>query len=100
MTIELEPDRSIGVDALNRQCLIQSLRAMQSQMPVRESPGLRDAVNFDESRISPIHRWFRYREGFSPAILDKLSGHQRVFDPFCGCGTTLVGHFLQHFVGR
>ncbi|MEO8377070.1 MAG: hypothetical protein ABI579_05305 [Candidatus Sumerlaeota bacterium] len=64
--------------------------AMQSQMPVHETPGLRDSVNFDASGISPVHRWFRYREGFSPAILDKLSGHRRVFDPFCGCGTTLI----------
>ena len=63
---------------------------MQSQIPVHEAPGLRDAVNFDESSTSAVHRWFRYREGFSPAILDKLSGHQRVFDPFCGCGTTLI----------
>ena len=63
---------------------------MQSRMPVQEAPGLRDAVNFDKSSIVPVHRWFRYREGFSPAILDKLNGHQRVFDPFCGCGTTLI----------
>jgi SAM-dependent methyltransferase len=78
--------QSLKHSALNQELAV----AMQSQMPVRESPGLRDAVNFDESRISPVHRWFRYREGFSPAILDKLSGHQRVFDPFCGCGTTLI----------
>lgn len=64
--------------------------AMQSSITVRESPKLREAVNFDESRVSPVHRWFRYREGFSPAILDKLKDHQRVFDPFCGCGTTLI----------
>ena len=64
--------------------------AMESKMPVGEARGLRDAVNFDESGTVPVHRWFRYREGFSPAILDKLNGHRRVFDPFCGCGTTLI----------
>lgn len=64
--------------------------AMQSEMPVREAPGLRDAVNFDGSSTVPVHRWFRYREGFSPAILDQLNGHRRIFDPFCGCGTTLM----------
>jgi hypothetical protein len=63
---------------------------MQSDIPVHEASGLRDAVNFDESSTSAVHRWFRYREGFSPGILNKLSGHQRVFDPFCGCGTTLI----------
>ena len=64
--------------------------AIQSQMTVRMSPGLRGAVNFDESGTMPIHRWFRYREGFSPTILEKLDGHRRIFDPFCGCGTTLI----------
>jgi site-specific DNA-methyltransferase (adenine-specific) len=64
--------------------------AIQSGIVVREVPGLREAVNFDESRSTAVHRWFRYREGFSPAILNKLKGHQRVFDPFCGCGTTLI----------
>ena len=64
--------------------------AIQSEMNVLMSPGLRDAVNFDESGTMPIHRWFRYREGFSPTILEKFNGHQRIFDPFCGCGTTLI----------
>ena len=64
--------------------------ALQSKIAVRVSPGLRDAVNFVESGTRPIHRWFRYREGFSPTILDKIEGHQRIFDPFCGCGTTLI----------
>ena len=64
--------------------------AIQSSMTVRQSPDLRDAVNFQASSTAPVHRWFRYREGFSPAILDKLNAQQRVFDPFCGCGTTLI----------
>ena len=81
------PDaKSLKNSAMNQELAA----AIQSQIPVREAPGLRDAVNFDESSTSAVHRWFRYREGFSPAILDKLSGHQRVFDPFCGCGTTLI----------
>jgi len=69
---------------------VEIAAAMQSQLCVREAPELRDAVNFDESRTAPIHRWFRYREGFSPAILDMLCETRRVFDPFCGCGTTLI----------
>jgi hypothetical protein len=69
---------------------VEIAAALQSQLLVREAPTLRDAVNFDESRTTPIHRWFRYREGFSPAIFDMLSEARRVFDPFCGCGTTLI----------
>lgn len=64
--------------------------SMQSNTNVKEAPGLKEAVNFDGSSATSVHRWFRYREGFSPAILDKLNGHRRVFDPFCGCGTTLI----------
>jgi len=78
--------KSLKNSALNQELA----ETIQSQIPVRETPGLRNAVNFDESRTLAVHRWFRYREGFSPAILDKLSGHRRVFDPFCGCGTTLI----------
>ena len=65
-------------------------KAIQSKMTVLMSPGLKDAVNFDESGTMPVHRWFRYREGFSPTILEKFDGHRRIFDPFCGCGTTLI----------
>jgi len=69
---------------------VEIATAMQSQLCVCEAPELRDAVNFDEGRTAPIHRWFRYREGFSPAIFDMLCATRRVFDPFCGCGTTLI----------
>ena len=65
-------------------------KAIQSKLPVCVSPDLKDAVNFDESGTMPVHRWFRYREGFSPTILEKVDGYQRIFDPFCGCGTTLI----------
>ena len=79
------------IKSLKKSSANQKLVAdIQSEIPVHAAPRLRDAVNFDESRTSAIHRWFRYREGFSPAILDKLNGAERVFDPFCGCGTTLI----------
>ena len=44
----------------------------------------------------PVHRWFRYSAGFSGAWAQDLIRHEanrhrvRVFDPFAGCGTTLV----------
>ena len=65
-------------------------KAIQEKAPVRITPALKDAVNFDGSRSTPVHRWFRYREGFSPTILEKFDGYQSIFDPFCGCGTTLI----------
>ena len=65
-------------------------KELESEMMVRLSPELRDAVNFVESSTMPVHRWFRYREGFSPAIVKRLQSYERIFDPFCGCGTTLI----------
>lgn len=79
------------LESLKKPALNEKLAAyIQSNLPVYATPELRKTVNFEESQASPIHRWFRYREGFSPTILDKLNGAERVFDPFCGCGTTLI----------
>ena len=44
----------------------------------------------------PVHRWFRYSAGFSGAWATDLISSEaqerdvRVFDPFAGCGTTLI----------
>lgn len=48
------------------------------------------AVNFKQSSTHAVHRWFRYREGFSPTILDTVAGSSKIYDPFSGCGTTLI----------
>src|SRR4051794_37267217 len=51
-------------------------------------------VNFNESMHAMRHRWFPYKEGFSPsfvrAFLDRLRGGGRVLDPFSGVGTTAL----------
>lgn len=51
-------------------------------------------VNFVESLRRPRHRWFPYKEGFSPTFVEKfinefsLNQTGTVFDPFAGVGTT------------
>jgi len=53
-------------------------------------------VNFTESMSTARHRWFPYKEGFSPSFVkkfltdycDNLTG--TVFDPFSGVGTTAL----------
>lgn len=51
-------------------------------------------VNFNESLRTPIHRWYGYKEGFSPSFvsdfIEKYSefNNSVVFDPFGGVGTT------------
>lgn len=46
---------------------------------------------------SPIHNWYKFTAGFSHTFVDEIikleklaSGNPKVFDPFAGCGTTLV----------
>ncbi len=40
---------------------------------------------------APIHRWFRYREAYSPDLIRQLQLGARILDPFCGCGSIMVG---------
>ena len=69
---------------------LQVVRALDRLLPVVSSAELAAAVNFKHSSADAVHRWFRYREGFSPAILSTVSGAERLYDPFCGCGTVLL----------
>ncbi|MDX1922594.1 MAG: hypothetical protein SFW65_05660, partial [Alphaproteobacteria bacterium] len=53
-------------------------------------------INFNESMTAPRHRWFPYKEGFSPSFVRGfLNQHLKnksgiVFDPFSGVGTTSI----------
>ena len=48
---------------------------------------------FKDAKRFPRHRWFYYREGFSPLLvrwfIDK-TGVREIFDPFMGVGTTVL----------
>jgi site-specific DNA-methyltransferase (adenine-specific) len=54
-------------------------------------PELAGLVHWAGAGRRPIHRWFRYREGFSPALIGALDLGRRILDPFCGSGSILVG---------
>lgn len=53
-------------------------------------------VNFAESLNTPIHRWYGYKEGFSPSFVREFikkyskTKDDVVFDPFGGVGTTAL----------
>lgn len=53
-------------------------------------------VNFSKNLDTPIHEWFKYREGFSGTLINELiddsniTNEDMVVDPFVGSGTTLV----------
>jgi DNA modification methylase len=60
----------------------------------RERFDLRQSVTFVPNKDQPVHRWYRYTQGFSANLVEKLIdelglGHEDVvLDPFAGCGTT------------
>ena len=68
----------------------RALGQVQRSVPLRESPELSSAVHWTPSQDLPVHRWFRYREGFSPDLLAHFPSSTARLDPFCGCGTTLL----------
>lgn len=54
----------------------------------------RQLVSFQANKGRPGYRWFKYKEGFSEALVHYLLDHLgleygRVLDPFAGTGTTL-----------
>lgn len=59
-------------------------------------PEFSDLVNFSTRNEHSIHRWFFYREGYSPKLVEtllnkeRINKRQKVLDPFCGGGTTLL----------
>ena len=64
---------------------------------MEERLSLRQLVTYVPNKTVPVHRWFPYKEGFSAALVDAFlrefgaqPGQSRVFDPFVGCGTTVV----------
>jgi hypothetical protein len=61
---------------------------------LRVDPALtRSLVSFQANKTAPCHRWFRFKEGFSAALVDhlfeELGVEGPILDPFAGVGTTL-----------
>ena len=76
--------------------LYQHYRALEECILVNEQSvrtTYRSPVNFMESMRMPRHRWFPYKEGFSPSFVKDFIGSTGiagglVLDPFSGSGTT------------
>lgn len=71
--------------------LAKVLRGINSSVQSRPRTDLAPLVNWKDNAASPIHRWLRYREAYSPLLIDKLSLGDKILDPFCGCGSILIG---------
>ena len=77
------------------QILKRALAGTADKLPFEFSPSLAAYVNWTGNSNMPVHRWFRYREGFSPSILNVCSSARSIFDPFCGCGSVLLQSSLE-----
>lgn len=86
------------------QKLYRTYEALESRFTVRvlsSDVSYVSPVNFVESMRRPRHRWFPYKEGFSPTFVQGFiaeftnANAGLIFDPFSGVGTTcLVGSKL------
>src|SRR5208283_2132784 len=75
--------------------LSKHLKNLQSQFAAVRKPDLASSVHWTPAEDLPVHRWFRYREGFSPSLFGYFPDSTRRLDPFCGCGTTLLSSAAQ-----
>lgn len=85
------------LDASQTDELISSYESLEKKYPVRvlsADVSYVSPVNFVESMRLPRHRWFPYKEGFSPTFVQTFISEfsqtrtGTVFDPFSGVGTT------------
>ena len=78
-------------DESRQRTLETRLREINDTVPLRNRSDLSSFVNWKENAESPIHRWLRYREAYSPNLITKLGLNDNILDPFCGCGSILIG---------
>ena len=64
---------------------------MTNQFPFEQRTDLAPFVNWGSTATKPIHRWLRYREAYSAELIEVLGLGKRILDPFCGCGSIMVG---------
>lgn len=77
---------------------LRTYRRLEGTMPVESAPAYERLVVSGSNERLPVHRWFRFKEGFSADLLKilleslELSGRRslKILDPFCGVGTTLL----------
>lgn len=71
--------------------LKQILAPLDATFPIEHRLELGPFVHWKENSCTPMHRWLRYREAYSPELIDKLSLGKRILDPFSGCGSIPIG---------
>jgi len=69
-------------------------QSLEENLSFSSARSFENQVHFQQAHLTPIQRWFPYREGYSTrlvtAFLNELKITGNVFDPFSGSGTTLL----------
>ncbi|MCZ2298452.1 MAG: site-specific DNA-methyltransferase, partial [Chitinophagales bacterium] len=69
-------------------------KLLEKNLSFTTASSFANQVHFGQAHLTPIQRWFPYREGYSTrlvsAFLEELDISGNVFDPFAGSGTTLL----------
>jgi len=69
-------------------------QVLEKNLTFSSARSFENQVHFQQAHLTPIQRWFPYREGYSiklvTAFLNELNIKGSVFDPFSGSGTTLL----------
>jgi len=72
-------------------------RELERSLALETRPELGSLVVANSNDNTPVHRWFRFKEAYSPDLLGTLLGlwapgrvSGTLLDPYCGVGTTLL----------
>jgi site-specific DNA-methyltransferase (adenine-specific) len=71
------------------------LEPLDTLYPIEQRFDLGPFVHWRGNASSPMHRWLRYREAYSPELIDKLQLGNRILDPFSGCGSIPIGAAIR-----
>ena len=86
--------KKIRLNPTSAQANQDLLKSLCTQHSTIDANGFAQLVSYSALSDEPVHRWFRYREGYSLQLVKELISDlpigSIVVDPFCGCGTTLV----------
>jgi hypothetical protein len=69
-------------------------KTIEKNAPFINAGSFSNQVHFQKAYLTPVQRWFPYREGYSTQLVNafikelKITGN--IFDPFSGSGTTLL----------
>ena len=80
-----------------------SYSELEKEIPVKidRTGRLKDLVNFKMNEVTPVHRWYYFKEGYSHELVEKLLTEFKIekgltaLDPFAGSGTTMLACQLK-----